>query len=119
MDSAQLVATIMGAGGGGAVVLLLVKGVLNWLNGSAGRERSRNTSLEAQRVKAIEDRDAANRETDSANVKFFQLRDYASQLRRQLIESGITPDGWPDLDKTVTPDQIKQVRQEARKSNHS
>lgn len=117
MDSAQLVATIMGAGGGGAVVLLLVKGVLNWLNGSAGRERSRNTSLEAQRVKAIEDRDAANRKMDAVNIKFFQIRDYASQLRRQLIEAGITPGEWPDLDKTVTPAQLKLVLREARKGD--
>lgn len=114
MDGAQLVATILGAGGGGAVILTLIKGLVKWLTGFAGRERARNTSLEAQRIAAVRERDQANDRTDVANVKRRMAEEYASRLRRQLIEAGLTPGDWPDLSKTITPAELKRARRESK-----
>lgn len=114
MDSAQLIATVLGAGGGGAVLLALVNGLIKWITGAAGRERSRNTSLEAQRAAAIKERDQANDRADVAAVRARMTAEYASQLRRQLIEAGFTPGDWPDLSKTITPAQLERVRKESK-----
>lgn len=91
MDTAQLVVTILGAGGGGAAILALINGTFKWLTGAAGRERQRNTDLVAQRLKAVEERETAENERDSSDVKRRDAYEYASQLRRQLIEHGIEP----------------------------
>lgn len=91
MDTAQLLVTILGAGGGGAALLALINGLLKWLNGSAGRERDKNTDLIAQRRKAIEEREAAERARDEADGDRRAAYEYASQLRRQLIEAGLVP----------------------------
>lgn len=114
MDSAQFIATLLGAGGGGAVLLAIINGIIKWASGSAGRERVRNTSLESQRMKAIEERDKANVRADEAAVRRRQTEEYASRLRRQLIENGLVPDGWPDLSKTITPAELKRARQESK-----
>jgi hypothetical protein len=60
MDSAQLLVTVLGAGGGGAALLALINGFWKWANGSAGRERDKNTDLVSQRKNAIRERDQAN-----------------------------------------------------------
>ncbi|CAD5999166.1 hypothetical protein [Agreia sp. COWG] len=106
MDTAQLIVSLLGAGGGGAVLIALVNGIMKQLSGAAGRERVRNTSLEAQRVKAIEERDKAFRdredavadaalERDAEARKRRKTEEYASVLRRQLNEAGIEPAPWP------------------------
>ncbi|RFA15824.1 hypothetical protein B7R22_05300 [Subtercola boreus] len=95
MDTGQLLVTILGAGGGSALLLALIQGVFKQLSGSAGRERVRNTSLEAQRVAAIEERDQANAERDAEAKKRRKTEEYASVLRRQLNEAGIAPAPWP------------------------
>jgi hypothetical protein len=91
VDTAQLLVTILGAGGGGAAVLALIKGLLNWLNGSAGRERDKNTDLITQRRKAIEERVSAENARDEADSDRRAAYEYASELRRQLIEAGLEP----------------------------
>lgn len=95
MDTAQLIATLMGAGGAGAVVLALVNGLIKWFSGAAGRERVRNTDLVTQRMVAIEERDAAVVAERLAAQQQRKLAEYASTLRRQLIEAGIKPIEWP------------------------
>ncbi|MEX1078871.1 MAG: hypothetical protein WED09_07170 [Homoserinimonas sp.] len=114
MDSAQLIASLLGAGGGGAVLTAAITGLVKWKSGEAGRERVRNTNLESQRMKAIEERDKANEERDMAAVRRRQTEEYASRLRRQLIENGITPGEWPDLSKTITPAELKRARKESK-----
>lgn len=114
MDGAQLIATILGAGGGGAVLLALVNGLIKWLSGASGRERARNTSLEAQRAAAVKERDKASARADAAAVRRRQTEEYASRLRRQLIEAGLTPGEWPDLSKTITPAELKRARRESK-----
>lgn len=114
MDSAQLIAALFGAGGLGAVVLALVNGLIKWLSGASGRERARNTDLVSQRTKAVEERDKATAARDREAVKRRLVEEYASTLRRQLIENGLTPSGWPDLDRTITPAQLRRVRKEMK-----
>ena len=91
MDTAQLLVTILGAGGGGAAILALINGTFKWITGSAGRERQRNTDLVSQRLKAVEERDSAEKERDESDKKRREAYEYASKLRRQLIEHGIEP----------------------------
>lgn len=100
MDTAQVLVTVLGAGGGGAALLALINGLMKWLSGSARREREKNTDLVTQRMEAIEERDRAFKERDEADVRRRVAYEYASSLRRQLIESGVTPHNWPD-DKTL------------------
>ena len=115
MDPAQLIVTILGAGGGGAAILALINGTFKWITGAAGRERQRNTDLVAQRLKAVEERDAAEQERDESDKKRREAYEYASQLRRQLIEHGIEPippstlqdpDGMPGAIQVKNPPQI-------------
>lgn len=101
----QTLATIFGAGGIGALLITLAKGIFNWLSGRAGRERTRNTSLEAQRVKAILERDAAEKERDTADAQRRIYQEGYAALKRQLIENGIKPYDWPGVDTMTRPPQ--------------
>lgn len=96
MDTAQFVATIMGAGGGGAVLLVLVNGLIKWLSGAAGRERQNNTSLEKQRRDAVRDRELADTRADISDKHKRDAYEYASVLRRLLREAGVEPPDWPE-----------------------
>lgn len=101
MDAAQVLVTMLGAGGGGAVLLALINGLMKWISGASARERDKNTDLLSQRSNAIEDRDEAERGRDEADRKRRLTDEYASSLRRQLIENGITP-GEAPLENTIT-----------------
>ncbi|QDG88875.1 hypothetical protein [Pseudarthrobacter sp. NIBRBAC000502770] len=112
MDSAQTLVTIIGAGGGGAALVALINGLVKWLSGSAGRERIRNTSLRDQRNEAWADADKerarADREQARADREARNRRlteEYASQLRRDCTEHGMTVKElrpWPVLEKPPT-----------------
>lgn len=104
MDAAQVLVTMLGAGGGGAVLLALINGLMKWISGASGRERDKNTDLISQRHSAIEDRDQAEKDRDEADRKRRLTDEYASALRRQLIENGITPGEGP-LDNTINLNQ--------------
>ena len=101
MPQAQLWVTILGAGGGGAILLAIIKAVVDFANGSAGREKQRNTDLVTQRNNAVRERDNANAAVDLEARKRRKTEEYASSLRRQLIENGLTPGDWPGLDMTL------------------
>lgn len=96
MDTAQIIVSLLGAGGGGAVLVALVNGIMKQVSGAAGRERVRNTSLEEQRIKAIEERDEARDAAELDAAKRRRMAEYASLLRRQLNEAGIAPAPWPE-----------------------
>lgn len=108
MDPAQILVTIIGAGGGGAALGYLVKGMVKWLSGSAGRERIRNTSLkdqrneawaDAEKERARADREQARADREARNRRLTE--EYASQLRRDCTEHGMTPQElrpWPSLE---------------------
>lgn len=105
MDSAQVLVTVLGAGGGGAALVALVQGFYKWLSGSAGRERDKNTDLVTQRKNAIKEREQAERERDEADEKRREQAEYVSLLRRQLIEAGIEPIPAPVKAPVVGPFQ--------------
>lgn len=95
MDTTQTLVLLMGAGGGGAAVLALITGLFKWLSGSAIRERDKNTDLMSQRSDAIVERNRAMTNRDEADKRRRRAYEYASLLRRMLIEHGIKPPIWP------------------------
>lgn len=110
MDTAQLLVTILGAGGGGAAMLALVNGVIKWLSGAASRERDKNTDLIAQRRKAVQEREAAEKERDDEAKKRRKAEEYSAQLRRQLIESGVEPEAPAEVEAYTTQERIPTVK---------
>lgn len=111
MDTAQLIVAILSAAGGGAALLALINGFIKWLNGSANRERLRNTGLIEQRMRAIEERDQALDERDDAERKKREAYEHASRLTRQLLELGVSPDHWvfkdgEEYDGTIPKDLL-------------
>jgi hypothetical protein len=114
---AQLIVALMASGGGGAALLALVTGIIKWLSGASARERLRNADLETQRLIAIEERTKAEKERDEADTKRRIALEYASQLRGQLLQNGITPGAWP-ADQTVPhipPQEMKEIRNDRYK----
>lgn len=95
METSQVLVTVLGAGGGGAALLALINGLIKWLSGSSARERTKNTDLVSQRRDAIEERDEAFVKRDVADANRRITEEYASSLRRTLLENGIQPDPWP------------------------
>lgn len=94
MDAQQIV-TLMTAGGGGAALLALITGLTKWLSGASARELEKNTNLVAQRRAAIKERDEADAERDEADRKRRISNEYASKLRRIMIENGLEVPDWP------------------------
>lgn len=91
MDKAQLLATIVGAGGGGAALLALVNGLIKWLSGASARERAKNTDLISQRTKAIEERDKAEAELEAETKRRREAEEHVAILKRQLLLEGHEP----------------------------
>ncbi|MFW0772538.1 hypothetical protein ACLRGI_05165 [Paenarthrobacter nitroguajacolicus] len=115
MDTTQLLVTLVGAGGGGAALLALINGLIKYFSGSAGRERIRNTTLKDQRNEAWADaeKERARADREQARADREQARadrearnrrlteEYASQLRRDCTEHGMTQQElrpWPTLE---------------------
>jgi len=101
MDPAtlQAIGTIIAAVGGGAAITGIFNGLSKIASGASHRERVRNTNLEAQRVKAIEDRRIAEAERDTADDKRREAEEHVSILKRQLLEAGIKPLEREDVNK--------------------
>lgn len=91
MDKAQLLATVVGAGGGGAALLALVNGLIKWLSGASAREREKNTDLATQRRKAIEERDEAADKLEVETTRRREAEEHVAILKRQLLLEGLTP----------------------------
>ena len=109
MDSTQTFIVAIISAGGGVVVLEIVKGFIKVLNGAAGRERVRNTSMKDQRDEALAMVRAERKRADDADkladVEAYNRRrteEYASRLRRDLIEHNVPEAAlppWPTLRK--------------------
>ena len=84
MDDAQLLVTILGAGGGGAALLELIKGIFRWLNAKGDREKLRESTAQKNAREAEEAREIADHKRRKAE-------EYVSILRRQLRDNGIDP----------------------------
>ncbi|MBG6106627.1 hypothetical protein [Frigoribacterium sp. CG_9.8] len=112
MDVTQTVASYLGTAGGAAVLVALISGIFKQLSGASGRERAKNTSLEEQRRNAVVERDEAN---DRADDEFNKRRIREQALARAnllLTQNGITPEAWPDLEQTLTAEQLKELRKQ-------
>lgn len=107
MDTGQFIAYLLGAGGGLTALVTLFKGLGSWISGSAGRERAKNTDLASQRRKAIIERDEALEERDEADRIRRIAFEYASKLRRQLIENGIQP--YPEPTEKYAPAKTSNI----------
>lgn len=80
------------------MIITLVNGWFKWKSGASSRERAKNSDLLSQRIKAIEERDAAEsrkdeveRERDAADRKRREAEEHVSLLNRQIIELGHVP----------------------------
>lgn len=107
MTTGQILLAILGAGTGGAALMALVNGCIKWLNGSAGRERTRNADLRTQRNEAWNDAERERARADREARNRNRVADYASGRRRDLIEHGVDPadiPDWPQLE-TDPPQQ--------------
>lgn len=109
MDTAQILSTVLGSAAVSAFFVALVNGTVKYFNGTAGRERIRNTGLRQQRNEAWADaekeRDRADRMQERADREARNRRlteEYASQLRRDCTAHGMTDAQlrpWPQLEK--------------------
>jgi hypothetical protein len=107
VEPAEFLVTIIGAGSGGAIILSLIRGMSSWLTGGAGRERARNASFSEQRNAAVIARDEMADERDEEASKRRKTEEYASLLRRQLIENGLAPGAWLN-DNTIPAPPTKE-----------
>lgn len=98
--TAQILIAVLGGGGATAIATVLIKGIITMLNGSASREREKNTSIEAQRIRAIEERDLANEDRDEEARLRRTAENLAAGYYQLLVKNGITPGEWV-LDRTV------------------
>lgn len=117
MDSSQQIwAAVLSSAGLFSFLGVVANGILKHRNGTAGRERIRNTGLKQQRDEAWallreerklakEERDRADKADERADLEAHNRRiteEYASQLRRDCTEHGMTDRElrpWPQLKK--------------------
>lgn len=104
---AQTLATILGAGGVGFLAQQLFTGVRGLLDGRHQREKEQNVDALTQRDSAVRERDASDRARAQEASARRRVEEYASLLRRMLIEQcGIEParlPPWPAVDQRPAP----------------
>lgn len=84
----QAIAALLTAIGAGTALPALAKGVMSHWSGKAERERTATQH-------AIAERDDAWDSEALVRDRLTVIKEYASRLRRQLIEAGIEPEPWP------------------------
>lgn len=101
---AQTIVTIAGAIGLPAILYLVARGLYQQVTGRAARERARNSDYLARSIRDSE-------RADISDITKRKALEYASQLRGEMLEKGITPTAWPeDLDRTLTPTELRKLR---------
>lgn len=100
---AQQIVTFVLGGGALAVGTALGRFVWKWRTGRIAAEREKNTSIENQRIAAIEERDEADR-------KRRAWANEANRLRGVLLQHGINPGDEPDIEITITKAASKRPR---------
>lgn len=117
MDSSQQIwAAVLSSAGLFTFLGVVANGVIKHVNGTAGRERIRNTGLKQQRDEAWalvrserargdSERDRADCSDARADIEAYNrclTEEYASQLRPDCTEHGVTDKElrpWPTLKK--------------------
>lgn len=98
MDAASLI-QILGATGFSGVVVVIATGVTQHFTGSHDRKRVKARDIVAQR-------DAAEARADHEAATRRRIEEYASMLRRDCVDHGVTPEDlrpWPDLGHPPDP----------------
>lgn len=110
----ELIPSLVGvivAMGGGAGLLKFVEGVIKIRSGMSAKESTRKVDIVTQRDLAIKRELEAWSRVDAEAEKRRVVQEYASRLRRRLLEAGIEPDPEPVLGKTITKSQLKELRE--------
>jgi hypothetical protein len=110
MDGPQLTALITSIAGSSSVLYLLISGAMKHPAARAERERLKNTNLDAQRVSAIEEREAADDRAQAELARRLFREEQLAKARRQLIEHGIEPDPATSLDHTIPAAALRKIR---------
>ena len=92
---AGTIAAIIGAGGISGLLVQAFNGWRGMRDGSHAREKERNVDALTQRDDAVRDRIKADHRADREASYRRKLSEYASQLRRMLIEKGTPVDQIP------------------------
>lgn len=88
---------LLGAGGIGAAFREIVSVITKVREGVSAKESSRKADLVTQRDEALE-REERERERADEEARIRRLtEEYASQLRRDIIEAGSVPAPWPEI----------------------
>lgn len=106
MESFNLVAfvvAVLGAGGIGAAIREVVSVITLARAGVSGKEQKRKDDLVAQRDRAVAEAEAADARADAEAARRRLLQESLARERRRLIESGIEPGPWPDIDESTQP----------------
>jgi hypothetical protein len=102
MDATQLIVAGFGVLGSSGALVIIVNGAIKYFNGTAGRQRVRNMGMKEQRNEAWAEAKAADARADREAHNRRLLEEYASQLRRDCTEHGMTDRElrpWPTLKK--------------------
>lgn len=99
MDAATI-AALIGAGGLTVLAPQIFAGIRGLIDGRHQREKAEAVDALSQRDAAVRERNAADRARATEARRRRRIEEYASLLRRRLIEScGMAPDQippWPD-----------------------
>lgn len=104
-----LIVAAIGAGGLGVFFRDLVDVFLKLRDGLSAREKNRKVDIVQQRDQALQREQLAWDERDREASKRRRLEEHASELRRQLIEAGITPPNYPVLERTLPASEVRRI----------
>lgn len=108
-----LAVAAIGGGGIGAVIREFVDVFLKLRAGVSAREKNRKVDIVQQRDQALQREQLAWEERDREASKRRRLEEHASELRRQLIEAGITPPQYPVLERTLPSAEVRRLINES------
>ena len=96
MTTAELITVLIGTGGIGALMKVGADGLRAWRTGHAQAERNRNRTLMDRVVAAERRADDAECDADAEAAYRRIIQEYASQLRRLLMECGTPAERIPE-----------------------
>lgn len=111
-----LIVAAIGAGGIGVFFRDLVDVFLKLRDGLSAREKNRKVDIVQQRDQALRREEIAWRERDAEASKRRRMEEYASQLRRALIESGQEPGPYPVLERTLPASEVRKLVEETEEN---
>ena len=106
-----LIVAALGAGGFGAFFREIVTGVTKVIGGVSARESNRKVDIVTQRDAALARESKAYELLDKEAAKRRLEQEYSARLRRQLIEEGFEPEPAPSYEKTITKQQLSELRE--------